>query len=70
MLDKHILTTGFNGSSADQPHFDEIGHFLLDRHCVPAIHAQTNAIIQAALHAVVHTRLFLFCHTFSLHQLR
>lgn len=52
VLDKRILTTGFNGSPAGQPHCDEIGHLMVDGHCVRTIHAETNAIIQAALHGV------------------
>ena len=50
--DKRILTSGFNGSPAGQAHCDEAGHLLVDGHCVRTIHAETNAIIQAALHGV------------------
>ena len=50
--EKRILTTGFNGSPAGQDHCDEIGHLMVDGHCVRTIHAETNAIIQAALHGV------------------
>ena len=52
VLDKRILTTGFNGSPAGQPHCDEEGHLMVDGHCIRTIHAETNAIIQAALHGV------------------
>jgi len=52
VLDKRILTTGFNGSPVGQPHCDEVGHLLVDEHCVRTIHAETNAIIQAAVHGV------------------
>jgi dCMP deaminase len=50
--DKRILTSGFNGSPAGQDHCDESGHLMVDGHCVRTIHAETNAIIQAALHGV------------------
>ncbi len=50
--EKRILTTGFNGSPAGQAHCDEAGHLMVEGHCVRTIHAETNAIIQAALHGV------------------
>jgi dCMP deaminase len=50
--EKRILTTGFNGSPSGLPHCDHEGHLLVDGHCVRTIHAETNAIIQAALHGV------------------
>jgi len=52
VTDKRILTTGFNGSPAGQDHCDEVGHLMVDGHCVRTIHAETNAIIQAALHGI------------------
>ena len=52
VLEKRILTTGFNGSPAGLPHCEEVGHLMVDGHCVRTIHAETNAIIQAALHGV------------------
>jgi dCMP deaminase len=52
VLEKRILTTGFNGSPSGQAHCDEVGHLMVDGHCVRTIHAETNAIIQAALHGV------------------
>ena len=50
--EKRILTSGFNGSPAGQEHCDEAGHLMVEGHCVRTIHAETNAIIQAALHGV------------------
>jgi dCMP deaminase len=50
--EKRILTTGYNGAPAGLPHCDEIGHLMLGGHCVRTLHAEQNAIIQAALHGV------------------
>jgi dCMP deaminase len=50
--DKRILTAGFNGSPSGQEHCDEAGHLIVNGHCVRTIHAETNSIIQAALHGV------------------
>jgi dCMP deaminase len=46
--DKTILSTGYNGSIRGMPHCDDIGHMLENGHCVATVHAEANAIIQAA----------------------
>lgn len=50
--DKNILSTGYNGSIRSQPHCDEAGHDMEGGHCVRTVHAEANAIIQAARHGV------------------
>ena len=35
------------------PHCDEVGHLMENGHCVATIHAETNAILQAAKNGVM-----------------
>ena len=51
--DKTILSTGYNGSIRGMPHCDDIGHIMENNHCVATIHAETNAILQAAKNGVM-----------------
>jgi dCMP deaminase len=48
--DRCILASGYNGSVRGLEHCDEVGHMMEDGHCVRTIHAEANAIIQAARH--------------------
>jgi dCMP deaminase len=50
--DRTILSTGYNGSIRGMPHCDEMGHTMENDHCVATIHAEANAIIQAARNGV------------------
>ena len=50
--DKTILSTGYNGSIRGLPHCGEAGHMMEDGHCVATVHAEANAIIQAAKNGV------------------
>ena len=50
--DRMILSTGYNGSIRGLPHCDEAGHMMENDHCVATIHAEANAILQAARNGV------------------
>jgi dCMP deaminase len=50
--DKTILSTGYNGSIRGMPHCDDVGHMMENDHCVATIHAEANALVQAARHGV------------------
>lgn len=59
--DKQILVTGYVGSPKGMPHCDEVGHQLkktihedgtITEHCVRTVHAEQNAICQAARRGV------------------
>jgi dCMP deaminase len=50
--DKTILSTGYNGSLRGLEHCDEAGHLMEDGDCVRTVHAEANAILQAAKNGV------------------
>jgi dCMP deaminase len=50
--EKMILTTGYNGSIRTLGHCDDEGHLMEDGHCVRTVHAEANAIVQAARNGV------------------
>lgn len=59
--DKQILATGYVGSPIGFPHCDEVGHEFrkvidengnISTHCVRTVHAEQNAICQAAKRGV------------------
>lgn len=55
--DKQILVSGYVGSPRGLPHCDEVGHLMkkvhhdddrITQHCMRTVHAEQNAICQAA----------------------
>ncbi len=50
--DNRIIGTGYNGSVTGEPHCDDVGHQLVDGHCVRTIHSEMNSLIQCARNGV------------------
>ncbi len=65
-----ILTTGYVGSAPGDKHCDEIGHLMItvidnqgnqSQHCVRTLHAEENAILQAAMNGIALRGATLYC---------
>ncbi len=68
--DKRIISTGYVGSPPGLPHCDEVGHLMKEvidedgtvrKHCVRTIHAEQNAICQAARLGIALEGSTLYC---------
>lgn len=68
--DNQILVTGYVGSPPGQPHCDDVGHEMhkvinddgvISEHCIGTIHAEQNALIQAARRGVAVYGADLYC---------
>lgn len=46
--EKQIVSSGYNGSLPGHPHCSEVGHLIVDNHCILTSHAEANLIAQAA----------------------
>ncbi|HQL33650.1 MAG TPA: cytidine/deoxycytidylate deaminase family protein [Treponemataceae bacterium] len=69
-LDNQILVTGYVGSPMGLPHCDEVGHQFkkmqhedgtVTQHCVRTVHAEQNAICQAAKRGIAIDGATLYC---------
>lgn len=47
-----LLATGYNGSPPGYPHCTDVGCEVVDNHCQRAIHAEVNAVAQAAMYGI------------------
>jgi dCMP deaminase len=68
--DKQILVTGYVGSPKGLPHCDDVGHLFkkvihedgsVTQHCVRTVHAEQNAITQAAKRGISLDGSTLYC---------
>lgn len=67
---KQILVTGYVGSPSGLPHCDDVGHQMkktihedgsITNHCVRTVHAEQNAICQAAKRGIALEGSTLYC---------
>lgn len=49
---KRVIATGYNGSVHSDDHCIDVGHHLIDGHCVRTVHAEVNAITQCAKYGI------------------
>jgi len=52
VLNNRILVTGYNGSMAGMPHCEDVGCDIVDNHCQNVLHAEVNAVAQAARNGI------------------
>lgn len=50
--DKTVLSTGYNGSLRGAAHCTDIGCLMEGGHCIRTVHAEANALVQAARHGI------------------
>jgi dCMP deaminase len=58
---KNILATGYNGSLPNEEHCFDAGCLIKNKHCIRTIHAETNAINQAAKNGTALQSSTLYC---------
>jgi dCMP deaminase len=46
--DKNVVATGYNGSIPGDEHCEDAGCLVVDDHCMRTVHAEMNALVQAA----------------------
>ena len=64
--DKHIISTGYNGSPKGMPHCISCNRPIsgVNHELCKGVHAEANAIIQAAIHGASVKGCTLYCTTF------
>jgi len=62
--DKRILATGYNGAIVGAKHCDEIGHLMVEEHCIRTVHAEINALAQCAKYGIACEGAIAYINTF------
>ena len=50
--ERMIISTGYNGAPKKTDQCDQVGCLMVDGHCARALHAEENAVIQAAYNGI------------------
>ena len=58
--DNYIISTGYNGAPRKRKHCNEL-HLMKDNHCVNTIHAELNAILNAAKNGINIDNCDMYC---------
>lgn len=59
--EKQIISTGYVGAPVGMDHCDDVGHYLVDGHCLRSTHAEQNALINSARNGVSTDNATLYC---------
>jgi len=68
--EKQVLVTGYVGSPMGLPHCDDVGHLMkkvvhddgsVTQHCMRTVHAEQNAICQAARRGMALDKATIYC---------
>jgi len=68
--DRQVLVSGYVGSPAGLPHCDDVGHLIkkvthddgsVTEHCMRTVHAEQNALVQAAKRGVALEGSAIYC---------
>ncbi len=63
-----LVSAGYVGAPAGLPHCDDVGHILVDGHCIRTVHAEANAILQAAREGIQTGGAELYCTMFPCYE--
>ncbi len=49
LVDKNnrLIGAGYNGSLPGHPHCDQVGHLMVEGHCLRTLHAEVNAVLNS-----------------------
>lgn len=56
--DRRVMATGYNGAPRGLHHCDDVGHLMVNSHCVRTVHAEVNALLFAGIERTMGATLY------------